>query len=65
MHPEYAGMTTNERLFTAGLLDAFDAAARRRDRGEMLRLLETVELETTDATHTVELILADPRKYGF
>jgi hypothetical protein len=64
-HPEYAGMTTNERLFTAGLLDAFDTAARRQDREEMLRLLEAVELETADAARAVELILTDPRKYGF
>jgi hypothetical protein len=65
MHPEYAGMTTNERLFTAGLLDAFDAAARRRDRAEMLRLLGAVDLDGAEATRTVELIIADPRKYGF
>ncbi len=65
MHPEYAGMTVNERLFSAGLLDAFDAAARRRDRDEMLRVLREVELASSDATRTIELILADPRKYGF
>jgi hypothetical protein len=65
MHPEYAVMTTNERLFAAGLLGAFDAAARQRDHREMLRLLQAVELDVTDATRTVELILAEPRKCGF
>ena len=65
MHPEYAGMTVNERLFTAGLLDTFGDAARRRDRGEMLRLLEAVELDVGNATRTADLILANPRKYGF
>jgi hypothetical protein len=65
MHPEYAGMTTNERLFAAGLLEAFDEAARRRDREEMMRLLIEVELEPADAARTVEFIIADPRKYRF
>lgn len=58
-------MPTNERLFAAGLLAAFDAAARQRDHREMLRLLQAVELDVTDAMRTVELILAEPRKYGF
>jgi len=29
--PNYMGMTVNERLFAAGLLDEFDDAARARD----------------------------------
>ncbi len=65
MHPEYAGMTTNERLFSAGLLERFDVAARRRDREEMIRILIQVELEPQEAARSVELILADPRKYGY
>ena len=65
MHPEYAGMTVNERLFTAGLLEAWDTAARRRDRGEMIRLLRSVEIGTLDAPKIVETILANPTKYGF
>lgn len=65
MHPEYAGMTLNEGLFAAGLLDAFDRAAKRRDRHEMIRLLQAVEVEPDEAERSVELILADPRKYGF
>jgi len=64
MHPECAGITTNERLFVAGLPGAFDAAARQRDHREMLRLLQAVELDVTDATRTVELILADLCKYA-
>jgi hypothetical protein len=30
--PDFRGMTTNERLLTAGLMDKFDSAARKRDR---------------------------------
>ena len=64
MPSEYAGMTVNERLFAAGLLDAFDAAAKRRDRDEMIRLLASVELEGPDGPAIVDTILANPGKYG-
>lgn len=65
MNSEYAGMTVNQRLFAAGLLDAFDHAARRRDRDEMIRLLASVELEGPDGVDIVDAILANPGKYGF
>ena len=42
---QYAGMTVNERLFTAGLLDAYDAAKKAKDRAEMVRLLTEVDLD--------------------
>jgi hypothetical protein len=58
------GMTVNERLFNLGILDAFDAAARRRDAQAMLSLLRQTELSESDAAHCVETILADPKKYG-
>jgi hypothetical protein len=38
----YAGMSVNERLFAAGLIDQWDAAARRRDREAMVALLRRV-----------------------
>jgi len=38
-------MTVNERLSTAGLLDAYDAAKKVRDRAEMVRLLNEVDVE--------------------
>jgi hypothetical protein len=37
-------MTINERLFAAGLLDAWDAAVRARNRGRMIELLQEVDL---------------------
>ena len=46
---EYDGMTTNERLFEAGLLDTFDQAAKRRDRAAVI----------------ADTILANPHVYGF
>ena len=61
--PKYAGMTVNERLFTAGLFDEFDEAARRRNRDLMIELLKRVEIET--AEWSVDTILADPERYGY
>ncbi len=40
----FEGMTTNERLFEAGLMDLWDAAFARRDRNEMIALLGQVDL---------------------
>jgi hypothetical protein len=58
-------MTVNERLFTAGLLAAFDAAARGRDRGGLVALLERVELYPDEAAETADAILREPRRYGY
>ena len=59
----YAGMTVNERLFVAGLAEAFDAAARATDRSEMIRLLSTVEAK--DAADSTDTILETPDCYGY
>jgi len=37
-------MTVNERLYAAGLLDGWDAAAKSRDRRRMVELLCEVDL---------------------
>ena len=64
----FTGMTLNERLFVAGLLEAWGEAALHRDRDRMIEILA----EVTDArfTHdsairTVDAVLADPGKFGF
>ena len=54
-----------ERLFKAGLLDAFDSAAKARDRDGMIGILNQVELEGDWATNVADGILADPAKYGY
>jgi hypothetical protein len=59
----YAGMTVNERLFEAGLIEMFDDAARSRDRAEMVRLLTKVDVE--DAASSADTILKDPQRYGY
>jgi hypothetical protein len=60
-----SGMSLNERLFTLGKLDAFDAAARRRDARTMRTLLQEAQLSEIDAAQCADAILADPKKYGF
>ena len=57
------GMTTNERLLEAGLLDTFDAAARKRDRAEMIDLL--TRANGSDPEWIADKILANPERYGF
>jgi hypothetical protein len=65
MDSDFTGMTVNERLASTGQIDAFEDAARRRDRDEMLRILRSVALQDEDPASSVDLILADPSKYGF
>ncbi|TPK91005.1 hypothetical protein [Mesorhizobium sp. B2-4-17] len=60
---ELAGMTVNERLFHVGILDRWDAAARRRDRNMMIALLEQVEV--SEPHLTVNAVLANPKMYGY
>ena len=60
----YAGMTVNERLFVADILDQFDDAARRRDRQAMIAYLHSVELPESQAAETTDAILANPSFYG-
>jgi hypothetical protein len=63
--PDFAGMTVNERLFAAGLLDQFDAAMNSGDRHRAVELLEQVAMSQGGAAATVGAILADPGKYGY
>jgi hypothetical protein len=59
----YSGMTVNERLFAAGLLNEFDAAVRDGIRSEMIELLGRVELGD-EAADIVDKIMAHPTRYG-
>ena len=59
----YAGMTENERLFDAGLLDAFHIAAKARDRATLIRLL--IEVHVEDAAWSADTILRTPDRYGY
>lgn len=59
----YKGMTLNERLYTAGLLDRFDAATEAGDRTTMAELLAQVGVEGDRAKFTIDTLLANPGRY--
>ena len=61
---KFAGMTANERLPTAGLLEVFDQAARGRDRARIIEVLGKVEL-ADQAEDIADAILIEPQRYGF
>jgi hypothetical protein len=63
MTGRFAGMTVNERLLEAKMLDQWDAAARRRDREMMISILTNVEVPEPELT--VDAILSNPKKFGF
>jgi hypothetical protein len=53
----YEGMTTNERLYEAGLLQTFNAAAFSKDRTKMMELLIAVAIKRADAERIIGLEL--------
>jgi hypothetical protein len=55
----YAAMTVNERLFSAGLLEAWDEAVRQRDRACMIALPMSVELAAEQAAFTADTALVN------
>lgn len=60
----FGGMTVNERLIVAGILDQFDDAVRRRDQKAMLAYLRRVAMTDSQAVETTDTILANPSSYG-
>jgi hypothetical protein len=60
----YGGMTVKERVVAAELMEAWNRAAKARNRDEMLVILARVELADL-APGIVDTVLANPAKYGF
>jgi hypothetical protein len=60
-----AGMTVNERLYSAGLLEDFDAAVERGDKDEVIRLLQAVHLSPQDAQWSADTLFANFARYGY
>jgi hypothetical protein len=58
---DYEGMTVNERLVISGLLEQFDAAARRRNRDAMILMLKQLALTPTYAATWVDTLLGDTK----
>jgi len=52
-------MTVNERLFSAGLLEAWDEAVKQRDRARMIALLMAVELAAEQAAFAADAALVN------
>jgi hypothetical protein len=59
------GRTTNEVLFEAGELDAFDMAGRARDAGRMIASLMRAGVPQEEAEQITDTVLANPENYGF
>ena len=59
---DYRGMTTNERLWTAGLMEEWDAAMQSRDRERMIEILSKVGL-ASQAVSIADTVLANPWRY--
>ena len=57
-----AAMTVNERLFAAGLLDDFDAAAAARDKAGPRSLLAAVHVPDPDIEAIVRTVLSRPAR---
>ena len=62
---DYSGVSTNERLYAAGLLDRFDIAAKSQSRDTMIRILLQVKIPAEEAASIVNKILAAPGLYGY
>lgn len=62
---KYAGMTVNERLCIAGLMDDFESVAKTKNRKKLITILKQTDLTEEQATETTEALLADPKKYGY
>lgn len=62
---KYAGMTVNERLFHAGLMDQFDAALEAKKMEDAISILQQTELSIEAATETVAVIFDNPAMYGY
>jgi len=57
---KYSGMTVNERLYEAGIMEEWDRATASRNRDRMIELLGKVEL-SDQAEHIADSVLTDPR----
>ena len=62
---KYNGMTVNERLLAAGLLNAFGAAARSGDQSAMIDILLSVAMTPHQCKQTTDAIMANPKTYGY
>ena len=60
---DFKVMTTNERLFSAGLMPEWDAATKARNREKMIEILCRVGLRD-QADEIAGRVLTDPKRHG-
>ncbi len=60
---KYFGMSLNERLAAAGLLEQFSAAVQNKNETLMLDLLVKVEYTQAQARDTAKSLMLDPESY--
>ena len=65
MNSKYDGMTVNERLFEAKLLDEYDSAVKKRDKKALVKILKKVTLSEEQANAIIDAIFSNPKKYGY
>lgn len=53
---ELKGMTTNERLFVTGMMNAFDEAVRERDSGKVRSILRSIFVDEASIENIVSNI---------
>ncbi len=58
-HNDYLGMTVNERLFHAGLIDDFDKSIEEQDKTKLVFILEYVFLSQENIEVIVEKYIKD------
>ncbi|MEO5666278.1 MAG: hypothetical protein ABIR39_23650 [Nocardioides sp.] len=63
--PDFRGMTVNEALATAGLIEQWDAAIEAGNRNGAVEVLKKVLMSESCAASTVDAVLAEPSKYGY
>jgi hypothetical protein len=56
----YSGMTVNERLYAAGLIEAFDAATACQNRTKIVQILYGVGLTRDDVEKIADLTTSVP-----
>ena len=58
---DFSGMTLNERLFEANLLEEFDSAVEQKDKERLINILIKVEISRDEAEKTVSTILGNKK----
>jgi len=62
--PNFAAMTTNERLADAGLLNEFDSAVQVGSRVRLIDCLVRIDFDRETAKEIADKVLANPTRYG-